>query len=62
MRSKLLKKNPRVQHLGLELIEFATRSCPDVLLPQVATPNIMNVLVRLLKIPELPPPVSIRMH
>lgn len=57
MKSKILKKNPKVQCLALEFIEFVARTYPDLFLPQFEGSQVMNAMVRLVGIPSVPPVV-----
>ena len=54
LKSKILRKNPRIQCHALELVEVAVKSCGPVFHAEVAAPEFMSVLARLTQIKEIP--------
>jgi len=57
MKARLVKKNPAIQCLTLDLVECAVRSCGNTFHTKVGSEEFMNTLVRLLKVAELSPVV-----
>ncbi len=58
IRARIIKKNPRIQCLALELLDVAVRTGTPTLHAHVGTPEFINILVRLLKVPDLSPIVT----
>lgn len=57
IRGRLVKKNPNIQYLALELLENAIRNCSSAVHQQIATEHFMGVLVKLVKLPDITPTV-----
>lgn len=53
IKSRLVKKNPTIQCLALELLENAIRNCSPALHQQVATEHFMNILLKLVRLPDI---------
>lgn len=57
IRGRLVKKNPNIQYLTLELLENAIRNCSSIVHQQIATEHFMGVLAKLIKLPDITPTV-----
>jgi hypothetical protein len=58
VRGRLIKKNPKIQCLAIELLVHLVRNCPGTVHECVATEEFMGVLAKLVKVPGLSPIVS----
>ncbi len=59
IRSRLVKKNPQIQCLALDLLDVTVRNCPGLFHQYVATEEFMSVLAKLLKVPGVSPVVTL---